>query len=224
MAIETRIAQSKTVFGDWEVKEFIGSGSGGKTAVFRIVRRHEDWEENAALKVVNILEEIGKRETLAEDYQAEYEAERTELCKQAESEIHLMSRLKGNPHIVEYYDFLFCDYQEENVFGTDLFIRMELLESLREERKRKGEYNGDEVIKIGRDICKGLDFCHKSGVIHRDIKPANIFVTTFGSYKLGDFGIARMVDAGQKASTKMGTELMPRRSSLCPAGKNMTAE
>lgn len=205
MAIETRINQSKIVFGDWEVQEYIGSGSGGKTAVFRIVRKHEGWEEQAALKVINILEEIGKKEELAETYLTEYEAERTELCKQAENELRLMAHLKGNAHIVEYYDALFVDYQEENTFGTDLLIRMELLESLQEERKKKGEYTEAEVIKIGRDICQGLSFCHEKGVIHRDIKPGNIFVTQFGGYKLGDFGIARMVDAGQKASTKMGT-------------------
>lgn len=61
------------------------------------------------------------------------------------------------------------------------------------------------MIRIGKDICKGLAICHKEGIIHRDIKPANIFVTSRGEYKLGDFGIARMVDAGQRASTKMGT-------------------
>lgn len=205
MAIETRIIQRKIVFGDWEVKEFIGSGSGGKTAVFRIVRKHEDWEENAALKVVNILQEVGRKEELAEAYQKEYDEECMELCNQAKEEIRLMNRLRSNPHIVDYFDFLFVDYQEDNVFGTDLLIRMELLESLWEERKKKGEYEESEVIKIGRDICKGLSFCHNTGIIHRDIKPANIFVTTFGDYKLGDFGIARMVDAGQKASTKMGT-------------------
>lgn len=205
MAIESRITHGTFVFGDWEVVEYIGSGSGGRTAVFLIVRKHDDWEEKAALKVVNILEEIGRKETLAETYRQEYDEERAELCKQAESEIRLMSHLKGNPYIVEYYDFLFVDYQDENTFGTDLLIRMELLTSLREERKRIGEYKQEEVVHIGKNICQGLKFCHQRGIIHRDIKPANIFVTAWGDYKLGDFGIARMVDAGQKASTKMGT-------------------
>lgn len=205
MAIEVRISRGKTVFTDWEVKEYIGSGSGGKTAVFRIVRQHEGWEETSALKVINVLEEIGKKEELSESYRREYEAECKELCEQAKEELRLMSCLQGNPNIVEYYDFLFVEYQEENVFGVDLLIRMELLENLREEQKRKGEYSEQEIIRIGRDICKGLKFCHRMGIIHRDIKPANIFVTSWGTYKLGDFGIARMVEAGQKASTKMGT-------------------
>lgn len=205
MAIETRILRGKTVFNNWEVTEYIGNGSGGKTAVFHIIRQHEGWQEVSALKVINILEEIGKKDTLAEAYRQEYEAERKELCRQAEEELRLMSCLRGNPHVVEYYDFLFLDYQEDNVFGTDLLIRMEHLENLREEQKKKGSYSEQEIIHIGKDICKGLQLCHRVGIIHRDIKPANIFVTAWGDYKLGDFGIARMVDAGQKASTKMGT-------------------
>lgn len=205
MAIETRIIRGKTVFNDWEVTEYIGNGSGGRTAVFHIVRQHEGWQEESALKVINILEEIGKKDTLAEVYRQEYEAERKELCRQAEEELRLMSCLRGNAHVVEYYDFQFLDYQEENVFGTDLLIRMELLENLREEQKKKGTYSESEIIHIGKDICRGLELCHRAGIIHRDIKPANIFVTAWGDYKLGDFGIARMVDAGQKASTKMGT-------------------
>lgn len=205
MAIETRIQSGKMVFGNWEVEKFIGSGSGGKTAVFSIKRKHGEWQETAAVKVINILEEVGQKELLADTYRQEYEEECAELCKQAEQELHLMSRLKGNSHIVEYYDFAFVEYQEENTFGTDLLIRMELLCSLRDERKEKGEYSEEEVIHIGKDICKGLMVCHEAGILHRDIKPANIFVTPRGDYKLGDFGIARMVDAGQKASTKMGT-------------------
>lgn len=205
MAIETRIQPGSILFGNWEVEKFIGAGSGGKTAVFSIVVKHEDWQETAALKVINILEEVGKRDALSEGYRREYDEERDDLCKQAKKELHMMSCLKGNSYIVEYHDFTFSDYREENKFGTDLLIRMELLKSLHEERKEKGEYSEAEVIHIGKDICKGLEICHKQGIIHRDIKPANIFVTAWGDYKLGDFGIARMVDAGQKASTKMGT-------------------
>lgn len=203
MAIETRIVRGKQVFEHWEVQEFIGSGSGGKTAVFRLVSRHG--EEASVLKVINILEEVGLKTELSEDYRKEYETERAELCRKAEHEIHLMSHLRGNAHIVEYFEYQFLDYEENNTFGTDLLIRMELLECLREERKKKGEYSEEEVIKIGKDICQGLSFCHQEGVIHRDIKPGNIFVTSGGEYKLGDFGIAKMVDEGQKASTKMGT-------------------
>ena len=51
-----------------------------------------------------------------------------------------------------------------------------------------------EILKLGLDLCDGLQACRKKGVIHRDIKPANIFISEFGEYKLGDFGISKQLE------------------------------
>lgn len=42
-----------------------------------------------------------------------------------------------------------------------------------------------------REILRGLDFCHKNGILHRDIKGANILVSNNGDVRLADFGLAR---------------------------------
>lgn len=52
-----------------------------------------------------------------------------------------------------------------------------------------------EIIKIGRDICAALVLCHGKDILHRDIKPENIFYNKDGNYKLGDFGISKILDA-----------------------------
>ncbi|BBZ65155.1 hypothetical protein MINS_05840 [Mycolicibacterium insubricum] len=45
-----------------------------------------------------------------------------------------------------------------------------------------------------RRALRGLDLCHKRGLLHRDVKPHNIFLARNGSAKLGDFGIAALMD------------------------------
>ena len=46
---------------------------------------------------------------------------------------------------------------------------------------------------------RGLDLCHKRGLLHRDVKPQNVFLTSNGDSKLGDFGIAALMDAAGTA-------------------------
>ncbi|HMD32986.1 MAG TPA: protein kinase [Candidatus Acidoferrales bacterium] len=62
----------------------------------------------------------------------------------------------------------------------------------------------DQLLDIGIQVAKALDFAHRNGVVHRDIKPPNILITTDGRAKIADFGIARLE----------GTELTQEGTSL----------
>lgn len=52
--------------------------------------------------------------------------------------------------------------------------------------------NAGQVLKVGTEICEGLEKAHRSGVVHRDLKPSNIKLTKSGA-KLMDFGLAKAV-------------------------------
>jgi serine/threonine-protein kinase len=54
-----------------------------------------------------------------------------------------------------------------------------------------------QVRRMALDIIAGLEAAHHRGVVHRDVKPANIFFDARGTAKLGDFGVAHLVDLGQ---------------------------
>ena len=205
MSIGTRTKQGGMVFGDWKIYQHVGSGSGGRTAVFQIKRSNFDWEETSALKVVNIIEEEGQLSQLSKTYKNTYEEECKRLCREAQMEVRLMYQMQGSMNVVNYLDYKFSDWEEENCFGYDLLVRMEFLDCLKNLVKQKDQYSEGEVIQIGKDICKALVSCHKENIIHRDIKPGNIFVNSQGYYKLGDFGIARILDFSGNASTIKGT-------------------
>jgi serine/threonine-protein kinase len=50
----------------------------------------------------------------------------------------------------------------------------------------------DDKMNVFIQVCKGLSYAHRNGVIHRDIKPSNILVDTHKNAWLSDFGIAKM--------------------------------
>ncbi|MFI1439779.1 protein kinase domain-containing protein [Streptomyces fructofermentans] len=49
------------------------------------------------------------------------------------------------------------------------------------------------VLDWAAQICQALEVTHAAGLLHRDIKPRNVMVTSAGTVKLLDFGIARFV-------------------------------
>ncbi len=64
------------------------------------------------------------------------------------------------------------------------------------------------AVDLADQVCAGLAYAHGRRVIHRDIKPANIFVTPDGTVKIGDFGLARVMNELKIKQTEIkGTPL-----------------
>lgn len=118
------------------------------------------------------------------------------------NEITLMDNLKGAQNIVGIEDYKIIEHEGE--IGWDIFIRMELLTPF-DSFITSSDFSQKDVIKLGVDICTALESCEQNYIIHRDIKPDNIFISRFGEFKLGDFGIARKLETTQANLSRKGT-------------------
>ena len=62
------------------------------------------------------------------------------------------------------------------------------------------------ILDIFTQLCLGMKHVHDRKIIHRDLKGANVFLTKKGIVKIGDFGIAKVLNfTMQKARTMVGT-------------------
>ncbi len=203
MQVDSMISELEKKFDEWKIGEKVGHGSGGSTIVYAIERKNLNFVEKDVLKVIPLLAENVGFSQMNEISRANYETQKTELRGKAEEEVSLMNKLKTSNYIVTYQDFKFLDILDENATSFVLAIRMHTYESLSAIIQTK-EISQADIVKIGIDICCALEACAQYGIIHRDIKPENIFFDG-DQYRLGDFGISRIIERGNLAHTNQGT-------------------
>jgi len=198
----TDITLYAPLWGSWHIDALIGEGSFGR--VYKVRKEEFGKTYYAAVKIISIpqneadLKHMRGEGMTDASVRSYYQAFVADIIQ----EIDLMSELRGNSNVVSFEDHKVIERTDG--FGWDILIRMELLTSLTEKCMEK-PLPPDEVVKLGIHICRALELCALKKTIHRDIKPDNIFVSAYGDYKLGDFGIARQIERTMSGLSKKGT-------------------
>jgi predicted Ser/Thr protein kinase len=148
----------------YEVRQLIGMGGMGQV----FLAHDRSLDVPVALKVIR--DELRHEPTSLKHLKQE-----ARLC-----------RSLSHPNILRIHDF-----QEG---GGREFLVMEYVEgqTLQERLAKEDTLEAQEVRRIGIEACKALEYAHREGVIHRDLKPGNILLSTDGSVKVADFGLARV--------------------------------
>ena len=136
------------------------------------------------------------------------EAHSEEEREKAQQEVEVLRGL-DHPGIVRYH--------EHFVHEDSLCVVMhyceggDLAQAIKQRAKAEQPFNEQEVISLFVQIVMALHYVHSKRILHRDLKTQNIFITKardgqMGLVKLGDFGIAKVLEGSYAAaSTVIGT-------------------
>ena len=176
--------------GAWQLGELLGAG--GMGSVYRARRVEGDFQQTAAVKLLQA--------AATTSFRARFEAER-----------QLLAEL-DHPHIARLLD---GGTTERGV----PYLVLELVEgrAINEHCEAEG-LDLRARVRLFLDVCSAVQTAHERLVVHRDLKPANILVTSGGSdqsgrVKLLDFGIAKLLDDGAERTATLHQLLTPRYAS-----------
>ncbi len=153
--------------GDFDIISLLGKG--GMGAVYRARQRSLD--RAVALKV--LATELAEDKVYMERF--DREARAAAACKHP----NIVGVIDAGVDLATGSLFIAFEY----IDGTDLAKAL---------KAAGGRFDEERALEIGYDLARALEHAHEKGFIHRDLKPSNVLISTEGTIKLADLGLARL--------------------------------
>lgn len=130
-----------------------------------------------------------------------------ELIARFRNEARSIANLQ-HPNIVSVYDV--GEQADAQRNAVTHYMVMEFVEGTDLKRiiKEAGALPVDRALALAIQICAGIGFANRAGIVHADIKPQNVLVTKDDTVKVTDFGIAQVFSdqqPDQKAAVVWGS-------------------
>ncbi len=154
-------------FAGYEIVAQVGSG--GMATVYQAY--HERLDRHVAIKIMH--------DTFVQD---------STFLERFQREARIVARLE-HPHIVPVYDY-------NEYAGQPYFVMKYIEGGTLKRRLIKRGITLDEIKSVMTPLADALTYAHEKGVLHRDIKPSNILIDERGLPYISDFGLARILQAG----------------------------
>jgi len=149
-------------------------GRGGSSRVYRA--RQVDLDRMVALKVLNASDDA-------------------DVVRRFDRERRAMGRLSENEGIVPVYSTGLTDN------GEPYLLMPYYVQGSLQDRLESGPVPWPEAVDYMVAVANTMAAAHRSGVVHLDLKPANILLSSNGSPRIADFGIAKLLEQGGSKTT-----------------------
>jgi serine/threonine protein kinase len=159
----TELEPGEVFAGRYEIQRLLGEGDRKRT----YLARDKKMDRLVAISFV-------KPEAALEDPEG------------TEREARVLGRIGRHANIVSLYDY------DIDADGSVEYMVFEYLSggTLAEYLSKAGKRSLDEILRLGRQLCRGLAHLHKRGLIHRDVSPENVWLDERHEAHLGDFDSA----------------------------------
>ncbi|MCE7949234.1 MAG: serine/threonine protein kinase [Chloroflexi bacterium CFX4] len=158
-------SENQLISGRFQVIETLGSGG------MAVVYKARDLRLGRTVALKTLRSSLTANEAFRENFREE--------ARRVASLLH--------PNIVTVFD---ADNE-----GALFYIVMEYVDAqdLKKHIRASAPFSVERALHIGIQMCAGIGYAHRSGLVHADVKPQNILLYSNDTVKVTDFGIAQVI-------------------------------